>query len=97
MEIVKNCLELSQKNLKKVASNITIYRASSNEGITNEFFDNLVGIFEMYGLITPGNIYNYNETNQRDDPGSKDVLVLHELLCVENVAEHSMTMRKELY
>ena len=40
----------------------------------NEFFDNLEELVEKFGPIPPESIYNYDETNQTDDPGCKKCL-----------------------
>jgi len=74
---------------KRAASNIRRSRASIDEENVNEFFDNLERVYEKYGPLPPEHIYNYDETNQQDDPGNKRVFVRRGRRRVENVGEHS--------
>ena len=52
----------------------------------NEFFRNISGVIQDTG---PENIFNYDETNVTDDPGSKKVLVPRGARRIERVQEHS--------
>ena len=54
---------------KRVADNVKV-----NAEVVNKYFDSLE--IEIEG-IPPENIYNYNETNVTDYPGSKTVIVRH--------------------
>lgn len=56
---------------QRIAKNISHSRAATDEAIVNDFFDHLEK--EIEG-IPSCNIWNYDETNLVDDPGSKKVL-----------------------
>ena len=74
---------------KWAASNIKRARASVDEEVTNQFFDNVATTLDGLGDIPPENIFNFDETNHSDDPGAKDVFVRRGRSRVENVEEHS--------
>ena len=57
---------------KRVADNVNSSRAQVNAEVVNKYFDNLE--IEIEGIPLE-NIYNYDETNVTDDPGSKTVIV----------------------
>ena len=57
---------------KRVADNVKSQRAAVNADVINEYFENLEA---ELADIPPENIYNYDETNITDDPGSKTVIV----------------------
>ena len=57
---------------KRVADNVKSNRALVNSDVINSYFDNLE--VELRG-IPPENIFNYDEMNITDDPGSKSVIV----------------------
>lgn len=57
---------------RRVARNISLNRASVNEGTVERFFQNLKE--EIEG-VPPENLWNYDETNLQDDPGCTKVLV----------------------
>ena len=59
--------EISQRTSK----NITYARASTNAEVIDMFFGHLEK--ELEG-VPPQNIWNYDETNLMDDPGSKKVI-----------------------
>lgn len=72
----------------RLATNIKHQRASVGASQINEFFENI----EPYLKDTsPCNVYNYDETNITDDPGSKKVLVPRGRKRVERIQEHSRT------
>ena len=52
-------------NIKKAQANV-------NEEILKEYIQHLTKTIQN---VPPGNIYNYDETNLTDDPGSKKCLV----------------------
>ena len=56
----------------RVSDNGKHSRAVVNEETLNKYFDNLY--LELKD-IPPENIYNYDETNITDNPGSKSVIV----------------------
>lgn len=56
----------------RIRRNICRSRASLNAETINNYFDNLYG--EIDG-IPPERIWNYDETNLTDDPGSQKILV----------------------
>lgn len=60
--------ELSQR----MSQNIARSRAALDKDSVNEYFDNLSA--ELEG-IPPENIWNYDESNLQDDPGSKKIIV----------------------
>ena len=60
-------------------------KVGSDEQV-NEFFRNISGVIQDTG---PENIFNYDETNVTDDPGSKKVLVPRGARRIERVQEHS--------
>ncbi|XP_065653068.1 uncharacterized protein LOC136080380 [Hydra vulgaris] len=72
---------------KSVADNVKHSWALVNEETLNRYFNNL---YQELKDIPPENIYNYDETNITDNPGSKAVIVRrghgHR---VENKQEHS--------
>lgn len=72
----------------RLASNIKRQRAAVGKEQLQEFFENIRDILEY---ASPENVYNYDETNITDDPGSKKVLVPRGTKRVERVQEHSRT------
>ena len=72
---------------KRVADNIRRCRVTSMKpGKVNSYFDYLER--ELLGL-PPANIFNYDETNLTDDPGSKTVIVSRGRRRVQTIMEHS--------
>ena len=57
---------------KRIADNVRVARAKVSEEIISAYFDNLE---QSLNEIPVKNIFNYNETNVTDDPGSKTVVV----------------------
>lgn len=78
-----------RNNLRvRLATNIKLNRASVGQSAIREFFTNI----EPHLVNAPcRNIYNYDETNITDDPGSKRVLVPRGMKRVERIKEHSRT------
>lgn len=78
---------INRHNLtKRVADNVKRSRAQITPDLLKMYFDNLE--YELKD-IPPTNIFNYDETNIKDDPGSKTVVVPRGLRRVERVIEHS--------
>ena len=73
--------------VKRTSTNIKRSRSSVSEGDVREYFENLPD----EDCFDPANVYNYDETNLTDDPGSKKVLAARGTRRVENVTEHSKT------
>ena len=75
------------KLTKRIADNVKSVRAEITRQTIKEFFANLV---ETVGDdISADRIFNYDETNVTDDPGSKTVIVSRGLRRVERKMEHS--------
>ena len=70
----------------RTASNVTSARAKVSADTINSYFDELQK--ELEG-IPPSNIFNYDETNLSDDPGSTKVVCRRGLRRVERLMEHS--------
>ena len=79
---------MKRNNLtKRVADNIRRSRVTAmNPGKVNSYFDYLER--ELLGL-PPTNIFNYDETNLTDDPGSKTVIVSRGRRRIQSIMEHS--------
>ena len=71
---------------KRVADNVKRSRAQITPDLLKCYFANLEHELKD---IPPTNIFNYDETNITDDPGSKSVVVPRGLRRVERVVEHS--------
>lgn len=71
---------------KRVADNVYSSRAKINAEVVDSYFDHLEE--ELRG-IPPSNIFNYDETNLTDDPGSVEVIVTRGRKRVERIKEHS--------
>lgn len=56
---------------QRTAKNITFSRAATDENIIGDFVSNLQDEIKD---IPPSNLWNYDETNLVDDPGSKKVI-----------------------
>ena len=79
--------EEKQVDTKRIADNVKSVRAEITCQTIKEFFANLV---ETVGDdISADRIFNYDETNVTDDPGSKTVIVSRGLRRVERKMEHS--------
>ena len=57
---------------KRIADNVRAARAEVSEEFISAYFDNLE---QSLNEIPAENIFNYDETNVKDDPGSKTVVV----------------------
>ena len=78
---------MRQYNLtQRLAENVTSSRAEVSCDTINAYFDNLEG--SVHG-IHPNDMYNYDETNITDNPGSKKVIVPRGMRRVKRKAEHS--------
>ena len=67
------CLFIKRNNLaKRIVDNVKAARADISEEIISTYFDNLE---QSLNEILPENVFNYDETNVTDDPGSKTVIV----------------------
>lgn len=76
---------MKRRNLvTRAAGNIKRARAAVSEEVVREFFNNIEHL-----QLEPTHIWNYDETNLTDDPGSKPVVVRRGTKRVENVCEHS--------
>lgn len=62
----------SEELKERFATNIKRNRANISRPIVDDFYDNLGP--ELEG-VPDSNIFNYDETNLSDDPGSKKVIV----------------------
>ena len=71
---------------KRMADNVSLSRAKVTPDVVNTYFDHLEE--ELRG-IPPSNIFNYDETNVTDDPGSIEVIVSRGRRRVERTVEHS--------
>lgn len=71
---------------KRRADNCRSSRAKVSPATVNTYFDHLEK--ELEG-IPASNIFNYDETNLSDDPGSLEVIVRRGLRRVERIVEHS--------
>ena len=71
---------------KRVADNVKRSRAQITPDLLKCYFHNLENELKD---IPATNIFNYDETNLSDDPGSKTVIVPRGLRRVERIAEHS--------
>lgn len=76
----------AQQISNRTARNITYSRASVNEKVVNEFFNNLEK--ELEG-VPPSHIWNYDETCLVDDPGISKVLVKRGCKYPENIKNSS--------
>ena len=74
------------KLTKRVADNVKSVRVEVNGKIIEEYFDNLEKSLQG---IEPRNIFNYDETNLTDDPGSKKVITKRGRKRVERKIDHS--------
>ena len=64
---------IKRNNITKgIVNNVKAARAEVSEEIISVYFDNLE---QSLNEIPPENIFNYDETNVTDDPGSKMVIV----------------------
>ena len=59
------------KLTKRIADNVKTSRAEVTPDVINQYFDDLQVSLEG---VAPSDIYNYDETNLRDDPGKKLVI-----------------------
>ena len=67
------CLFIKRNNLaKRIVDNVKAARAEISEEIISTYFDNLE---QSLNEILLENVFNYDETNVTDDPGSKTVIV----------------------
>ena len=67
------CSFIKRNNLaKRIVDNVKAARAEISEEIISTYFDNLE---QSLNEIPPENIFNYDETNVTNDPGSKTVIV----------------------
>ena len=71
---------------KRVATNVRAARAEVSEEIISAYFDNLE---QSLNKIPAENIFNYDETNVTNDPGSKTVVVRHGQNQIERKTQHS--------
>lgn len=67
-----------------MASNIKQVRASIDEKIVDDYFDNLEPVLSN---VPDENIWNYDETNLRDDPGASKVICKRGQKYVERIME----------
>lgn len=84
-DFVENFIKRNNLSVR-TASNITTSRAKVSAEDVRKFFDNVKGVLNN---CSPQNLYNYDETNVTDDPGSKKVLVPKGVRRVERVQSHS--------
>ena len=70
---------------KRVADNLKAARAEVNRQIINDFFDRA----GKWLNLPPERIYNHDETNFTDDPGSKTVICRRGRRRVERKSNHS--------
>lgn len=82
------------KLTRRMADNVKRTRAEVNQETLDVYFDNLEK--ELEG-IPYSNIYNYDETNMTDDPGSETVIVHRGLRRVERIVEHSKQSTSVMY
>ena len=67
-DLIKSFLRRHPELTNKFVLNIKISPANVNEEILKEYIQHLTKTIQN---VPPGNIYNYDETNLTDDPGSK--------------------------
>ena len=67
-DLMKSFLRRHPELTNKFVPNIKKSRANVNEEILKEYIQHLT---ETIQNVPPGNIYNNDETNLTDDPGSK--------------------------
>ena len=79
---------------KRKADNVSHSRAEISPETVNSYFDHLQK--ELEG-IPASNIFNYDETNLSDDPGSLEVIVHRGLRRVERVVEHSKSCTSVMF
>lgn len=78
---------IARNNLSiRIASNIKQSRSSVNRNDILNFFNNAELALQE---VKSTNLYNYDETNVTDDPGSRKVVVPRNTKRVERVQEHS--------
>lgn len=70
----------------RISTNIKRCRAEVDEAVLNPYLDNLC---EEIKDVTPERIFNYDETNLSDDPGSKKVVCKRGTKYVENIIDSS--------
>ena len=80
------CSFIQRRKLSKCIDNVKSSRAEVNEDAINAYFDNLENEIKN---IPPSNIFNYDETNITDDPGSKLVITRRGRNRVERKVYHS--------
>lgn len=89
------CTFMKRHNLtKRIADNVTRARAMISPESVNSYFDHLHQ--ELDGL-PPTHIFNYDETNLTDDPGSKTVIVQRGLRRVERIVDHSKSSTSVMF
>ena len=79
---------------KRRADNVRQSRARISPETVNSYFDHLEK--ELQG-IPDSNIFNYDETNLTDDPGSNQVIVKRGLCRVERIVEHSKSSTSVMF
>lgn len=69
-------------------SNIKVVRAAVDEETIDKYFDNLT---ESLNNVPPENLWNYDETNLRDDPGTNKVICKRGTKYLERVMNSTKT------
>ncbi|KAI5692806.1 hypothetical protein M8J75_001569 [Diaphorina citri] len=87
-EVASGLLAPNQVAGPSVCSNIKKARAAVDEQVIKEYTENLQKELKD---IPPGSIWNYDETNLSDDPGSKKVIAKRGSKYVETIANTSKT------
>ena len=72
---------------KRICDNVKASRAEVSRATGTEFFSNLGTV--MVDGVSPDCIFNYDETNMTDDPGSSTLIVRRGLRTVEWKIDHS--------
>jgi len=79
---------------QRIADNVKPARAEINHETVNTYFDHLEASLVD---VDPRNIYNYDETNVTDEPGSKTVVCRRGLRCIERKIQHSKAAVSLMY
>ena len=79
---------------KRKADNVSVSRGRLSDDTVNSYFDHLEK--ELVG-VPPANVFNYDETNLSDDPGTQHVIVHRGLRRVERIIEHSRSSTSVMF
>jgi len=81
------CFMKRHPNLSiRTANMVKRGRAALSHPVVNKFFDHIEPVLEG---VPPENIWNYDETNMSDNPGSQKALFKRGVKYAEQIREHS--------